>query len=425
MPKFRYRAVAPGGEVIEAEMEAENRLTVIRRLQADNHLPIRAEEIGDAGGSAARAVTPEPLAGQPAAGIDLGRATLERIGARLGRRQAALLFAQSMASLLEARLTVDRALALLDDAEGDARVAALARHALVEVRGGLSLSAALAREGGIFDRFALALVRAGEAGGDLAEAFRRLAAYLQRARQVSETVRTALIYPAFLLAIAGVSIAILLTVVIPQFESIFREASRDLPLLTRVVFGVANLLRDWGWLLVAVVIAGGFLLHRSLKDPARRVAFDARVLSLPVIGRLILAVETERAARCLGALIAGGVDLPQALALAADTARNRAIAQALGSAARRVTEGQGFSGALAATPLPSIAVQLARVGEETGRLGPMLGEVADMHGREAEAGIKRLMAILEPALIIGLGLFVALIIVSVLVAMLGLNALAA
>lgn len=412
MARFRYKAVAPGGEVIEAEMEAPDRASVIRRLQEENHLPIQAE----------------PLAGRAAEAKGGERRLLAPLFASFAAlfgEDVPLRFVQSLARLLAAGLPLDRALGIMAEVAGGAREAGLVASILDEVKAGHALSSAMARQGGAFDRFAVALVQAGEAGGRLAEGLERLADHQRRARRIRESVRTALIYPAFLLAVAAISISILLVVVIPEFEALFDEAARELPLLTRIVFGAAAGLRDFGWLLLLAFLLWLLWFRRRLATPQGRRAFDRWLLGLPLAGRLIRDVETERFARSLAALLGGGVGLPEAMRLAGEAMANRDLGQRLAEAGLRLSEGARLGQLLTqAGVLPALALQLVRVGEETGRLPEMLQEIAVIYAEEAESGVRRAMALIEPVLIVSLGLFVALVIVSVMVAVVGLNALA-
>ncbi|MCW5732018.1 MAG: type II secretion system F family protein [Alphaproteobacteria bacterium] len=412
MARFRYRAVDPSGEVVEAEMEAPDRASVIRRLQEENHLPIQAEPLGP--GAAAPRRAEAGLFGPALAAL-----------AALFGEDAPLRFVQSLARLLAAGLPLDRALVIMTEVAGGAREAMLAASVLDEIKDGHSLSTAMARQGAAFDRFAVALVQAGEAGGRLAEGLERLADHQRRARRIRESVRTALIYPAFLLAVAAISIAILLVVVIPEFEALFDEAARELPLLTRIVFGAAAAARDFGWLLLLLFLLWLLWFRRRLATPEGRRAFDRRLLGLPLAGRLIRDLETERFARSLAALLGGGVALPEAMRLAGEAMANRELGLRIVAAGERLAEGARLSQVLAqAGALPALALQLTRVGEETGRLPDMLQELAGIYAEEAESGVRRAMALIEPVLIVSLGLFVALVIVSVMVAVVGLNALA-
>lgn len=400
MPIFQYKAVAPSGEVTEGRMQADSRADVIRRLQADDFVPIRADEqtTEDAGiGASLQAVLQQPI-GRPRASP-----------------RALALFTHELATLLDAGLTVERALTILSGA-GGARSAGLAQGLLQRLQAGQALSEAMAARSDLFGGFYVAMVRAGEAGGDLAAALSRLAGYLERARAAADNLKSALIYPTILVAFAILSVMLLMTFVVPQFEVMFREAGRELPTATRALIAVSGFIRDFGWLLV-LGLALVWLFARQRNVGA---VVDAYMLRLPYVGRLIARIETERFARALGALLSGGVALPSALDLAAGVLSNRAMARAAATVAGAVREGVRFGEAIVAAGLfPGVAAELVKVGEETGRLAEMLLQTADMEATELAATLRRLVAVAVPAVTILLGLFVAAIILAVMTAILG------
>jgi len=290
------------------------------------------------------------------------------------------------------------------------------------VRQGEALSSALAGHPALFDGLYRAMVRAGEAGGELPAALGRLAGYLQRRAAMVAAVRASLTYPAILTAGAFFSVIILVTVVVPQFEGLFREAAADLPVVTRGVIGLSHLLRDWGWAILLMLAA--LSLRARGRDPAWRARLDGAVLRLPMAGRLVLLIETERFARTLEALLANRVALPDALALAGKAISNRLLADSVRDAVGQVRQGQSLSAALARGGLfPRFAVELVKVGEESGRLPVMLATLADGYATTAEAELRRAVTLLEPALIVIIGGLVGLIVVSLLSAIVGINAL--
>lgn len=404
MPVFEYRAVAPDGEVTEGEMEAADRSEVIQRLQASDYLPIRADAKGAA----------------PARDTGLWAALTRPLGAgdRLGGRPLAR-FARQLAGLLEAGLTVEQALTVLRGAE-DARLAATAERLLGQVRGGQSLSQAAERAG--FPALFVALLRAGETGGDLAGTTGRAAHYLERARAALDQVQAALVYPVILVCVAALSVAVLMVVVIPEFEQMFRAAGEALPWPTAVLVAIADAVDAAGWLLPVALLAAWLALRVALTRPEPRHALHAAWLRLPVIGRLSRWIAAERFARALGALLGGGVALPRAVELSAEAVGNQAIADHLDHVARALRQGENLAEAAAGgDALPRSLIDLLRVGEATGRLGPLAEQAADLQAGEIDASVRRLIAVLVPALTLGLGVLVGGIILSVLAAVLGLN----
>ena len=401
MPLYSYKAARPGGEVVEGELEAPDEATLIRQLQDEGLLPIRTRR------------------------ADRGlRGLLRRRGPRIDAEQV-LHFTRELATLLEAGLTLDRALAILADLADDPALKQVIEGVREKVQGGDSLSAALAAQGKVFSPLYLSMVRAGEAGGVLHQVLERLADYLERSHELRESIRSALIYPTILLVVAGLSVAGLLIFVVPRFSQMFEEMGQTLPLATRIVVATGDFLGHWWWAL----LAGGLLLAAAVKArlerPEVRARWDARVLRWPLVGGLVARVETARLARTLATLLGNGLPLLQALDLAREVVGNQAIAAALAQVSEEMRRGRGLTEPLAeADVLPPLALQMIRVGEESGELETMLFKVADVFDQEVRAAVKRLLTLLEPVLIVGLGVLVAGIIVSILMAVLSANQLA-
>ncbi|MDH5310684.1 MAG: type II secretion system F family protein, partial [Gammaproteobacteria bacterium] len=271
-------------------------------------------------------------------------------------------------------------------------------------------------------RFYLSMIRAAEASGNLGEGLDRLTTYLASSQALRNKVVSALIYPAILLAVAGLSVIILLTAVVPQFRPMFEEMGAALPMPTRIVLAVSDFLAANGWWL-PVVLAGMFLLvQRTLASPASRRRIHAKLLGLPVVGSLVQAVDTARFGRSLGTLLSNGVPVLKGLAIARETMSNVVMAEAVDQAAHELREGGHLSRALMeAAVFPGLAMRLLKVGEESGRVDAMMLRVADIYDEEVELTIQRLLAMLEPVLIIGLGVVIAGIIVSVLVGIISIN----
>ena len=262
------------------------------------------------------------------------------------------------------------------------------------------------------------MVRAGETGGALEVVLERLGDLLERAHSLRESVRSALIYPVLILVLAGGAIAVLLTVVLPEFKPFFDDAGAALPLSTRIVIAVAAAIEDYWWAGLAAVLLIVLLLRQWLANPASRRRWDAMVLRLPLLGDVTAKAEAARFSRTLGTLIANGVPMLSALAIVKDTLVNSATAAAIGEIGGRLQEGHGLAGPLAEVPrFPPLAAQLVRVGEETGRLEDMLAKVADIFDAEVRRAVDRALALLVPALTLALGGLIALIIVSILGAM--------
>lgn len=401
MPLFQYKAADAQGATLEGEMEARTPDFVAEHLQAQGFIPILIEEAAAGGGW---------LGG-------LGRA-------RVSQDDIAML-TREIATLLRAGLPLDRALEIVINLASNDEVAEILGEVRKDVRGGASLYAAMEAQQGVFSRFYLNMIRAGEAGGALGVVMTRLTEFMERAKELRETVKTALIYPTILVMVAVVSVIVLLIFVVPQFTQMFEESGKALPLPTQIVVAVGEFMQTWWWALAA----GGFALYalfrRQMADPDSRYRWDERFLALPLMGDLIAKVEMARFARTLGTLLDNGVSLLGALSIVKETVGNSVMAEHLGEVSARLREGKGLGATLMeAEVFPRLGVHMVMVGEETGRLSEMLIQVADVFDREVQAAVKRTLGMLEPALILGLGLVIGAIIMSILVAMLSVNELA-
>ncbi|TQV64832.1 MAG: type II secretion system F family protein [Halothiobacillaceae bacterium] len=396
MPVFRYKAVNPAGEVLEGEMTAASREAIIARLQELGHTPLRAEE-----------------------------ARGPRVAPWRRRRLDTARFTRDLSTLLRAGVPLDRSLDMLVELTEDEVGKRLLGGLLQDVRGGSALAEAMEARGDVFSRFQVSMVRAAEAGGALEAVLARLADFIEQFQALKSSVKSALVYPAILLVVMALSMLVLLVYVIPQFAGLFEEMGQTLPLPTRIVIGVAEFVRDWGWALLAAPALAGLAFQRLLQRPEIRRRRDAWLLGLPLLGDLVLKIQVSIFARTLGTLLSSGVPLLGALAIVRDTLDNRVLAEAVDGITDRAREGEGLAGPLRASGrFPPLATHLIRVGEESGQLDGMLAQLAEIYDRETRTSIQRLLTLLEPVLIITLGLMVGGIIMSILMAMLGLNELA-
>jgi general secretion pathway protein F len=292
---------------------------------------------------------------------------------------------------------------------------------LERVRAGASLAAATQQAGAFAPAF-VSMVRAGEASGALAPALLRLADLSLRAHELRESVKSALVYPVILLIVAGLSIGFILGIVLPEFKPLFDNAPGALPTSTRILMGAGDVIQRHWALLLAGILIGLLGLHQAWRHERLKPLWHRAALKIPVLRRLIVAAETARLTRTLGTLVSGGVTLATALPITRETLGNLVVRAAVARATESLKEGEGLSRPLERLKLfPRLAIQLARVGEETGRLGDMLLKTADIYDAEVRRAIERALALLVPALTIGLGLVVAGIIASVLVAILSIN----
>ncbi|MGX2029139.1 type II secretion system F family protein [Methylocaldum gracile] len=404
MALYVYKAVDRDGETVEAEREAADEATLILALQNEGFLPIRVV----------------PAKSRPFAWL-----SLKRSKNRISQKQIAL-FTRELLTLLHAGLPLDRALTvLLELTANEPALNGLIAKVLDSVKGGAQLSDALEAQGGVFSRFYINLIRAGEAGGALELVLERLSDYLERSKELRDTVTTALIYPAILVTMAVLSLLLLLTFVVPQFTEMFESAGKELPVPTQIVIGVAEGLQSYWWVLLMLIAGIASYFRYQFADQERRQVWDARLLNLPLVGDLIRKLEVASFSRTLATLLANGVSMLAALTIVRETLGNRVIVDGVGVAVESLKRGGSLSAPLIESGLfPTLAMQMIKLGEESGHLAEMLERVAVTYDKEIKISVQRMLALLEPVLIVGLGLMIAGIIISILMAILSVNDLA-
>jgi len=403
MAVFEYKAVTPAGETLTGEMEAPSQDLVIARLQEMGNIPVSAREVGG--------------------GLRLGSLLRGRRG--LTQREVGDL-TQQLATLLAAGLPLDRSLGILAELAENERVRELVEQVRNHVREGGSLSEGLEQRHGVFSRFYINMVRAGEIGGSLDQTLSRMAEYMERAKELKDGVVSALIYPALLVVLAIASLILLMVYVIPQFTPMFEDFGGELPMLTQLVVGVGDVLQNYWWALIAGLLVIVVWFRSQMQRPASRRAWDGRFLRTRWLGDVIAKIETARLTRTTGTLLVNGVPLLSALSIAKNVMTNTVLSEDVAEAAKQVKTGSPLAKALVKSEyFPRLALQMVNVGEETGKLDEMLLKVADTYDREVKTTIDRLMALLVPALTLGLAVLIGIIVMSVLMAILSINELIA
>jgi general secretion pathway protein F len=332
---------------------------------------------------------------------------------------------RELSIMLGAGQDLDRALRFLVDTARTPKVAVILGDLRDAVRDGSPLAAGLARHPRSFSRLYVGLVRAGEAGGQLAATLERLAVLLEKQNRMTTTIISSLIYPALLVVAAVGSITFLLTVVLPQFVPLFAQNGAALPTATRLLIGAGNLVSSYGLYLVLLLILAGLAARQALQRPSTRLRADRFVLRVPILGSLVKEVMAARFTRTLGSLLINGVALIAALSITREVIGNRAGVAAVEQATRSAKSGAGLWRPLSeAGVFPVRTIYLLRLGEETAQLGPLALRAADIHEDKAQLGIQRVVALLVPVIIVLMGAAIAFIVSALLLAMLSLNDLA-
>jgi general secretion pathway protein F len=393
---FRYSAIGADGVKVAGEIAASDRDAAILALRRQGQLPIRV----------------------------VRRAALEfSLGTSGGPavRQAAEFFA-ALAMLLGNGVALDQALGLMAGPHEDARISRVAARLRARVQAGGSLADAMAEAGERFDRVALAMIRAGEEGGQLARAAATAAAQLEAARRAQERTRAALTYPAVVLAAAGATLLLIATVVAPAFLPLFADRGAAPPLALALLAGLGTVLGGWWPLLLGLAGALWFAARTLMARPGVRLLWHAQLLALPRLGRVVAAAEIARFAQALGGMLEAGVRLPQALALAQGALRNQALAMEIALATTAIRGGDRLATALGTVPrMPPVARHLLAVGEQSGQVAQALLRIATLCGQQVQRDSERALALLGPALVVALGGLVALVIATLLGAVLDAN----
>jgi general secretion pathway protein F len=401
MPVFVYKAADRRGKTVDGVMEASDARAVVERLQKDAYYPIK--------------IAPH---GERAAWMSLGG------GVSTGIRQRDLLvLTQQLATLFEAGLPLDRALSILEELSPDPKVRAIVTDLLHSVRGGSSFSEALAKHHPRpFSRLYINMVRAGEKGGVLEVSLRRLAEFLEARAAFNEAVVSALAYPLLIMAVGVAAVVFLMTFVVPRFATIFQDLGQTIPLPTQILLSISAFLQAWWWAGAILALAVVIGWRGWTASPEGRMTWDTMLLRMPVFGEITMKVETARFTRTLGTLLRSGVPVLGAMGVVGDMMSNVAFGAAVTRLADSVKRGGTVAtGMQQHGSFPALAVHMVRVGEETGRLEEMLLKAADTFETDVRTALKRVFGLLGPAIILGMGVLVAFIVVAMLLAIFSIN----
>lgn len=400
MPTFQYKAVDAGGVSQNGIVDATNEQEAVKQLRDRGLLPIRVE--------------PGMVA-----------ATQKRAGLFVSKKvtpDQLLAITRDLANLVKSGLSLDRAMEILIGLADTPATARLLQGVRDEVRGGATLSQALERRPETFTKLYANMVRAGEASGNLGGVLDRLTEFQERSKELRQTVVSALVYPCIVLVVAGLAIAVLVMYVLPQFDSMFKDNTKSLPLITQLVMDASKWLRAKWWLIPIVLFSIFWLTRFWLNTPRGRARWHARKLTMPLFGELTQKIEVARLSRTLSTLLNSGVSLLPALAIVKETVTNVVLAASLDGITSKLREGRGLGTPLMESGVyPKLAVHMVKVGEETGQLPSMLAKVADIYERDVQVSVKRTMTFLEPMLLLGLAIFIGVIIGSVLIGMMSIS----
>lgn len=383
-------------------MEAADHQTVVARLQEQGQLPITVFSAKEGG--------------------IMGREFQLFWKRKKVSHHDLLELTKGLFTLIQAGLTLDRSLKILSDLTENAYLKEVVRELLKEIKGGKSLSEALGMYPGVFPKVYTNMVRAGEAGGSLDQILNRLVNYLEEVEELRSHLISALIYPAILTGVAGISIVIMIIFVIPQFAAIFENAGAPMPLPMGILLNVSGILNGFWWAILAVGMGSWWWIRDRLKTEEGRLKWDERVLSLPLLGAVVQKIEVSRFSRSLGTLLKSTVPLVESLNIVKEIVENQVIVSAMEPIKSGVKKGEGLADPIRkAAIFPPFALYLLEVGEETGRLDDMLLQIADTYDRELRISLKRLIALFEPAVILVMATIIGVMVVSLLHSIMSIN----
>ena len=393
--EYRCRLGTPGGEIIEGVYVADNEAHLRRELEEKGLYLLSAQRAGG--------LNPAAL--------------LEGLGFRRRRRipsREFLVFNQELATLLKAGMPLVQSLDILRRRVTNPVMKGVLDDVHDKVRSGTSLSDAFDAQGSMFPGIYTASLLAGEKSGSLEQVIRRYVAYVKVVSGVKRKTISALVYPAILLLLSLVVVALIVLKVVPAFGSFYEGMSgAELPLSTRVIVAISNFAGSYFTLLVLTVLAVMFAFWAWIKKPGHRVRFDKWTLGIPMLGGISQKFATSQASRTLATLLGGGIPLVNAIDIASRSIQNQYMARELQLAGQQVREGRGLAVAMNDSgAFPDVAIKMIEVGEQTGALQEMLNSLSDFYDEEIETNLARFVTIIEPALLIVMGIIIAGLLLS-------------
>jgi general secretion pathway protein F len=402
MKTFVYKATTYTGDLVKSDMEANTPDEVISHLHDRQLIPLTIKE--------------KRKKGDIFDGFDL---KFKLWG--LSQKEL-LILTQELSTLLNAGLPLDRSLEILIDISENENTAAIVGDVLKVIEEGGSFSSALTESNPKFPDLYVSMVKAGEEGGVLPNVLQRLSEYIQDSIQLKSDVINTLIYPTILTLVGGFSLIFILIFVIPRFSVIFATMGASLPLTALYIIRTGRFLQDYWWALIGIAIALVLIFRLYISAPSGKMAWDKAKLKIPLFGAIIRKLEVGRFARTLGTMMKSGVPILPSLRIVKDTIQNQVIAHSVEDIAELLRKGEGIARPLKRTGIfPPLAVHLIEVGEETGKMEDMLFQIAEAFDRDVKLLIKRLISLLEPALILFMGVTIGFVVVSMLMAIFSIN----
>jgi type IV pilus assembly protein PilC len=388
MPLFEYTAKnSQTGQIMKGQREAESQDEVVRYIRNNRMILVSIRE------------APKSI------NISFGKKAITT--------RDLVIFTRQFATMINAGLPLVQSLNILAQQTENKSLAEVTRTVVYDVEAGNTLADALAKHPKAFPDLFVNMVAAGEAGGILDTILLRLATFLEKNDALIRKVKGAMVYPAVIFSVAGIAISILLIFVIPTFQAMFASVNMELPLPTRVVIGLSEFLIGYWWALIAAVGVGLFAMRQYYQTESGRRNLDAGLLAAPVLGDLLRKSAVSRFTRTLGTLISSGVSILDGLEITAKTAGNRVVHDAVMESRQSIAGGETIAGPLEKSKVfPPMVISMISVGEQTGGLDEMLSKIADFYDEEVDVAVGALLSLLEPIMIVVLGVLVGGMVVA-------------
>jgi len=387
---FVYNAVDPAGRAVKGKVEADNEQMVLAKLH-EQHFHILS-------------------VGEASSGFKM--AALNK-GGKV-KLQSLVVFSRQFATMIDAGIPIIKCLDILESQTKDPALKGVINTTRKDVKGGLSLTDAIGKHPTVFSKLYVNMIKAAEIGGILDVILDRLAGFLEKEMEIKGKIKSAMMYPCIVLVFAFIMVVALLMFVLPKFKEIFASMNVDMPPVTMALFGASDWFQKFWWVVLIMGVGGYIAFKQYDKTVKGHYNIDKLKLKLPITGDLALKISISRFTRTFGTLIASGVPMMRSMEIIGETSGNAVLAEAVGNARVSIREGAKISAPLAASGLfPAMVTHMIDVGEETGRLSEMLTKVSDFYDDEVDAMVKGLTSMIEPLLIVFMGVLVGFIAISV------------
>jgi type IV pilus assembly protein PilC len=386
MTTFTYTARSFAGDLRSATLEAASRDDVIAQLRRQRLTVVKIDEAGRKKGTGRRG------------GIKM---------------RDIVIFTRQFSTMINAGLPLVQALTILAEQSQSKTLQEITRKVVFDVESGNTVADALGKHPQAFSNLYVNMVAAGEAGGILDTILMRLATFMEKNDALVRKVKGAMIYPTVIMSVAGIAVTVLLIFVIPVFENLFSSAGLALPLPTRVVMGLSRFLKGYWYLMIGGTVSAVFMYRRYVSKPDGRLRIDRMLLRVPVLGDVLRKSAVSRFTRTLGTLVSSGVSILDGLEITAKTAGNRVVQDAIMESRSSIAGGDTIAAPLKKSGVfPPMVISMISVGEQTGGLDEMLSKIADFYDEEVDAAVGNLLSLLEPLMIVFLGVVVGGMVVS-------------